>query len=161
MRFIEVFISHAAKDAAFAKALVDCLEGCLDLPEPAIRCTSVPGYRLAPGDVSDEVLRSNLEKCSVVIGLLTENSLSSAYVIMELGAAWALQKTTCVILAPNVDFARIVGPLNRLHAIKADSDHDIASLMEVIGEKTGAALANRAKSTAAINAFVRGVKSGP
>jgi hypothetical protein len=154
MNGIKVFISHSAKDASLAKAFVDCLEACIEVPDRAIRCTSVPGYKLAPGDVSDSVLRDNLEHCSVVIGLLTDESLSSGYVIMELGAAWGLNKTTCALLAPSVVFGRMPGPLSRLHAIKTDSDHDIASLMEVIAEKTGFPMRNRGKSTAAVSAFV-------
>jgi hypothetical protein len=81
------------------------------VPDKAIRCTSVSGYELAVGDVGDEVLRANLEQCSVVIGLLTEESLNSGYVIMELGAAWGLKKTTCALLAPSIDFERMPGPL--------------------------------------------------
>src|SRR5262245_27537238 len=105
----------------------------------AIRCTSVPGHKLAPGDVSDEVLRDNLEQCAVVIGLLTDESLKSGYVIMELGAAWGLKKRTCALLARGVEFERMPGPLARVHGhgVKADSDHDIASVMEVIAEQAG------------------------
>ncbi len=159
MKFIKVFISHSAGDKALAKGLVECIEACISVPDKAIRCTSVPGYKLAPGAVSDDELRDNLEECQVVIGLLTEKSLKSGYVIMELGAAWGLKKTTCALLAPTVDFKRIPGPLSRKHAIRIDSDHDIASLMEVIADATELPLTNRAKMTAAIGAFVKVVKS--
>jgi hypothetical protein len=158
---IGVFVSHSAKDHVLARAFVDCLEACVEAPDKAIRCTSVPGHKLAPGDVSDEVLRENLERCSVVVGLLTDESLSSGYVVMELGAAWGLKKTTCALLASNVAFDRLPGPMSRLHAIKADSDHDIASLMEVIAEKTGFPMRNRAKFTAAVSAFVVVAKANP
>jgi hypothetical protein len=154
MNGIRVFISHSAKDAALAKAFVDCVEACVEVPDKALRCTSVSGYRLAPGDVSDEVLRDNLEQCSVVVGLLTEESLRSGYVVMELGAAWGLKKTTCALLAPRVDFDSVPGPLSRRHAVMTDSDHDIVSVMEVIAEKTGWPLRNRARSTAAVRTFV-------
>ncbi|MFT3767288.1 MAG: toll/interleukin-1 receptor domain-containing protein [Minicystis sp.] len=156
---IDIFISHAAKDAALAKSFVDCLEACLEVPDRAIRCTSVPGYKLAPGDVSDKVLRKNLKQCSVVIGLLTNNSLNSGYVLMELGAAWGRKKTTCALLAPNIEFGRMPGPLSRLHAIKADNDHDIASLMEAIADNANLSLRNRARFTAAVSTFVAAAKA--
>lgn len=159
MNFIKIFVSHSAEDHAIAKALVHCIEASLDVPDKAIRCTSVPGYKLAPGEVSDDVLRDNLEKCDIVIGLLTEQSVKSGYVIMELGAAWGLKKTTCAILTPSVDFKNIPGPLSRTHAIKADSDHDVASLMEVISEKANLPMTNRAKSTAGVNAFIRAIRN--
>jgi hypothetical protein len=154
MNAIRVFVSHSAKDAALAKAFVDCVEACVEVPDKALRCTSVSGYRLSPGDVSDEVLRDNLEQCSVVIGLLTDESLKSGYVVMELGAAWGLKKTTCALLAPGVHFNSVPGPLSRRHAVMIDSDHDIVSVMEVIAEKTGWPLRNRARSTAAVRTFV-------
>ena len=158
MHDIKVFVSHSAKDRAFAKAFVECVEACVEVPDKGLRCTSVAGYKLAPGDVSDEVLRDNLEKCSVVIGLLTGESLNSGYVVTELGAAWGLKKTTCAVLAPGVEFERVPGPLSRRHAVMADSDHDIASVMEVIAEKTGWPLRNRPKSTAAVSTFVAAVR---
>lgn len=161
MNGISVFVSHSAKDGALAKAFVDCVEACIEVPDKALRCTSVPGYKLAPGDVSDEVLRDNLEHCAVVIGLLTEESLKSGYVIMELGAAWGLKKTTCALLAPKIDYARVPGPLARRHAVMVDSDHDISSVMEVIADKTGWPLRNRAKSTAAVTTFVTVAKTAP
>jgi hypothetical protein len=80
---------------------------------------------------------------------------------MELGAAWGLQKTTCALLAPSVDFNRMPGPLSRLHAIKADSDHDIASLVEVIARKADLSMRNRAKFTTAVSAFVAVAKANP
>lgn len=152
---IKLFISHSAKDVGLAKAFVDCVEACIEVPDNGLRCTSVPGYKLAPGDVSDEVLRDNLEQCSIVIGLLTDESLKSGYVIMELGAAWGLNKTTCAILAPGIEFKHVPGPLARRHAVMANSDHDIADVMDVIAGKTGWPQRNRAKSTAAVSTFVR------
>lgn len=86
--FIEIFISHSNKDAQLAQALVNCLYACMDLEQESVRCTSVPGHTLSPGDVADEALRENLEQCKVVIGLITEDSLKSGYVVMELGAGW-------------------------------------------------------------------------
>lgn len=156
---IKLFISHSAKDAALAKAFVDCVEQCVVAPDHAIRCTSVPGYKLEAGDVSDERLRDDLEHCSVVVGILTEASLQSGYVMMELGAAWAFRKVTCALLAPGLGYERMPGPTSRLHGIKADSDHDIAQLMQTLSTKTGWPLRNAAKVTAAVNALVAAARA--
>lgn len=161
MNDIRVFISHSAKDATIIKALVECIEACVEVPDNGIRCTSIPGYKLAPGDIADEALRENLEQCSVVIGFLTEESLRSGYVVMELGAAWGLKKTTCALLAPSIEFKSMPGPLGRLHAVKADSSHDVAAVMEVIAEKTGWVPRNRARFMSAVNTFVTLANSHP
>ncbi len=157
--FTTIFISHSSKDRPLAKALVDCLEACLDLPEDAIRCTSVAGYSLAPGDAADEVLRDNLERCRVVIGLLTEESLKSMYVIMELGAAWGLRKTVCGVLADNVDFGRIPGPMSRLQAIKASDEAGVHSLLDAVASSTGHDLKKRVKCVQGVKAFVAATMS--
>src|SRR5262249_30803866 len=90
--------------------------------------------------------------------LLTEESLRSGYVIMELGAAWGLNKTTCALLAPGVGFNRVPGPLARTHAVMIDKDHDMVSVMDVIADKTGLPLRNRARSTAAVNGVLDAVQ---
>lgn len=152
---IKIFISHSAKDEGLAAALVECLQNCLDMPGELIRCTSVRGYRLPPGSNASAVLRENLKQCLVVIGLLTEESLQSGYVIMELGAAWGLEKITCPVLTPSVDYDRVPGPLNEIHAIKTDSIPDIAQLIEVVAEKLGLHRRPSQRFTAALEKFVR------
>ncbi|APR75856.1 Hypothetical protein A7982_01203 [Minicystis rosea] len=50
----------------------------------------------------DDVLRDEIERCDIVIGLLSDESPYSEHVIMKLGAAWGLKKTTCALLMPGV-----------------------------------------------------------
>lgn len=156
---VKIFISHATTDAPIANALVRCLEECLVVPEKGIRCTSLAGYRLSPGEISDETLRSNLEHCSVVIGLLTQESLKSSYVIMELGAAWGLKKTTCAVLAPDLGFSSLPGPLPRVHAVRMDRETDIASLAEEIARKAVLPIRSFTKSSAAVHTFVDSIRN--
>lgn len=151
---IKIFISHSARDQGLAGGLARCLDDCLELPDGTIRCTSAPGYALSPGAVASESLRQNIEQSIIVIGLLTEDSLRSGYVIMELGAAWALQKLTCLMLAPTLEYDRIPGPLAERHAIRSNSAHDIAGLMETISNAVGAPMRSRQRSTNAVNTFV-------
>ena len=156
---IKIFISHAEKNVSVARALVDCIEKCLEVPENSIRCTSLPGYTLSPGQITDEILRSNLEHCVVVIGLLTQESLKSIYVNMELGAAWGLKKTTCAMLAPNIPFSSLPTPLSRVHALRMDNADDILSLVETIREKAVLSSKRIEKLRPAIQDFVDSVKS--
>lgn len=158
MNNVKIFVSHSARDVVIATALVQCLEACLEVYDGAIRCTSVPGYKLDPGSDANEVLRNNLEQCSIVIGLLTRESLQSGFVIMELGAAWGLRKMTYPVLGPGVDFGQIPGPLKTTHAIKTDSVADIAQLISVIGTNAALKSRNTAKFTTAVQAFVDSTK---
>lgn len=153
MSSIRVFISHSHADAKLAEALVHCLEASMVVPNGSIRCTSVSGYKLSPGDVSDDVLRHNLERCSVVVGLLTPESAKSGYVIMELGAAWGLRKSTCAVLA-GVGFDKLPGPLRARHAVDATKAPDIADLTEHVGRSVQWEMKRGGGAMAAVTALV-------
>ncbi|WP_170319784.1 toll/interleukin-1 receptor domain-containing protein [Polyangium spumosum] len=156
MNHVLAFISHSSRDKELAKALVDCLEACIQFigAESAIRCTSVEGHQLDPGDHAGEVLRQNLEQCKVVLGLLTKEGLKSSFVTMELGAAWALKKRTCALLTRDVAFSRIPGPLRERHAIKVESAEQMTQLMESIAKETGLQMRSATKVAAEVNQFV-------
>lgn len=154
MSTIKIFISHAQPDHVVAKAFAHMIEGALVVPDGAIRCTSVDGYRLSPGDHGSERLRTDIVGCDVLVGLITEKSIASGYVVMELGAAWVLQKTTCAVLAPGVEFSRIPGPLVERHAIRWDRAADLALLVDAIATATTFAKRGADRQRVAIDDFL-------
>jgi hypothetical protein len=89
---IRLFVSHSAKDEKLAAAVVDFLQGNLVLADEDLRCTSVPGHKLAVGSESSSTLRDDLGESAVVIGLITKNALASGWVLFELGATWGAKK---------------------------------------------------------------------
>lgn len=96
---IQLFVSHAHKDADIAGALVGIIDTAFYVPPKTILCTSAPGYGLPLGaDVSDH-LREHLVQASCVIALLTPYSLSSKWCLFELGGAWARSTHTYPLLA--------------------------------------------------------------
>jgi hypothetical protein len=133
-----LFVSHASEDAGLAKQLAALVDGALAVPARAMRCTSVPGYKLEPGADGPEELRENLRDASVVIGLLTPSSISSPFVLMELGAAWGLKTCTVPLLADGVPFGSIPGPIGQgTHAIRVSDPSGLASLLETIEKRCG------------------------
>jgi hypothetical protein len=134
---LRIFISHASGDAALAKNLIDLIEAGLEVPTGSIRCTSVPGYKLEGGDDAPDVLRENLKSCSVVLGMLTKASISSSYVLMELGVAWAFKKRAIPLIGPGVAFSDLPGPFKDIHALKMDHDADMSSLLNTLARATG------------------------
>jgi hypothetical protein len=134
---LRIFISHAGADAELAKALIDLIEAGLEVPTGSIRCTSVPGYKLDGGDDAPEVLRENLKVCSVVVGVLTGRSISSSYVLMELGAAWAFKKRAIPLIGPGATFDNLPGPFKDIHALKMDHDADMSGLLKTLARETG------------------------
>jgi len=96
---ISVFISHSSKDAGLALALIELLKGGLGLLSDQIRCSSVDGYRLPVGVNTEAKLREEVNEARVVIGLITPSSLSSAFVMFELGARWGANQFLAPLLA--------------------------------------------------------------
>ncbi len=99
MGAIQLFVSHATKDADIAGALVRIVETAFDAPPRSIRCTSAPGYELELGADVSEHLRAHLSQASCVIAVLTPYSLSSKWCLFELGGAWARSTRTYPLLA--------------------------------------------------------------
>jgi hypothetical protein len=111
---VRLFISHAHADAELASRLVEVINTGLKVPAGALRCTSVPGYQLDLGAVAPDVLRRELGSALCIVAVLTPNSLSNAWVLFELGAAWASAKLSIPLLAGGLEDKDIPGPFRGL-----------------------------------------------
>jgi TIR domain-containing protein len=151
---IRVFISHRATDQALAEALVDCLNAALVIPPRSLRCTSVTGYKLDVGDDGPDVLRENIRESALVVGLITDQTLDSAFVVMELGAAWALKKRTCPVLAPTVPFGSMPDAIRGTHAIRTTDVDGIGNLIDVVAREADFERKDTPSTTKAVTAFV-------
>jgi hypothetical protein len=95
----------------------------------------VPGYKLEPGADGPEELRDNLQSAKVVLGVLTNNSLDSSFVLLELGAAWGL-RTRIVPLVAGVRFGAIPSPIGPdTHAVDVSDASGMASVIESIARR--------------------------
>ncbi len=106
-----IFISHSHADEAIAKKLVNYLLAALKVEDADIRCTSVVGHQLLPGSNIESQLRKDINGDIALIGLLTQNSLRSQWVLFELGAAWGMGKLVIPILGAGVNKEDLPGPL--------------------------------------------------
>jgi hypothetical protein len=117
----KVFISHSSKDAELAGALVDLIRSALNLRSEEIRCTSVEGYKLPGGVDTDDTIRDELLAAPVFVGLISDVSFESAYVLFELGARWGARRRLVPLLAPGVDYSILKGPIGGKSALCCDS----------------------------------------
>lgn len=127
-RGLSIFISHSSKDAEFAAALIDLLTAGLALRADQIRCSSVDGYRLPVGANTEGQVREEVNAARVVVGLITPSSLSSYYVMFELGARWGAGLLLAPLLA-GVKGRELSGPLSLLNALSASSDSQLHQLI--------------------------------
>jgi hypothetical protein len=134
-----VFISHSSKDEKLVMALVELLKTGLGLLANQIRCSSVDGNRLPVGVNTESKLREEVNAAKVVIGLITHSSLSSNFVMFELGARWGAN----LFLAPLVAGIRageLSGPLRLLNALSANSEPQLCQLLADISKPLGLTL---------------------
>jgi hypothetical protein len=131
---IRVFISHASQDVPVAKALIELLRAALNLEAKAIRCTSVNGFRLPAGADTNEQLRIEVHDSDTFIGIVSDKSLRSLYVLFELGARWGARKTLIPLLAPGTPTSVLGGPLAGLNALRADDRSQVIQLIHDLAE---------------------------
>lgn len=125
-----IFISHAHADEDLARAIVEVITKAFTISDDAIRCTSVPGYKLPAGVHTASKLRNEIEKTEFVLGVITPRSIESKYVLLELGAAWGLGKRTLPLVARGIKSSGIPGPLGELHWIDLTASQECHQLID-------------------------------
>jgi len=134
---IKVFISHTSADSDLARALIRLLRSALPLSEDDIRCTSLSGYKLEPGADTDSLLRIEVNQSTILIGLLTPQSLTSSYVLFELGARWGIERKLVPLLGGGADFDSLPGPLKGKNALRAEDRGDLLDMLNLLSTEIG------------------------
>ena len=147
MNQIDIFLSHSSADAKVAKALIDLIRDAFNIEADRIRCTSVPGYKPPAGTHTETQLRREIQQVRVFIGLLSEISLDSAYVLFELGARWGMmqdsnyygnsQNKIIPVLAAGASGSILRDPLKSYNALNCENSGDLHQLVEDIGKQLG------------------------
>ena len=127
---MRVFISHSSLDEEVTTNLIDLLRQALNLRSGDIRCTSVDGYRLPAGVSTTEALRQEVYEAGLVIGLITPNSMGSAYVLFELGARWAAKKDMIPLLASGIKPEHLEGPLKDINALDCSNESQVHQFLK-------------------------------
>jgi TIR domain len=132
---IRVFISHSSEDAELASILVQLITTALVLRSQDIRCTSVDGYRLPGGSDADEQLRDEALAAECFLGIISPQSLASAYVLFELGARWGAKRHLVPLLVPGLKPQALKGPLRGLNALSCGSMAEIHQLISELASR--------------------------
>jgi hypothetical protein len=127
---IQLFISHSSDDVELARRLVVLVATALRLPASAIRCSSVDGYRLPAGANTNEQLRREVYDSTAFIGIVSENSLRSMYVLFELGERWGANRNLIPLLAHGVPSSAMSGPLAGINGLRADNSSQLHQLVQ-------------------------------
>lgn len=131
---IDIFISHSNQDDKIVDALIAVLKTALNLTTQQIRCTSSAGYKLDIGADTNEQLRREISGATVFIGLITPISLTSTYVLFELGARWGARRTLLPVVAL-ADTTILKDPLKDINAGCLYKEADVHELIRVIAHQ--------------------------
>ncbi len=132
---MRVFISHSSKDNELASRVVELLRSALNLRSDDIRYTSEAGYGLPAGSNIEQGLRQDVSDAEVLIGLLTPNSLSSIYVIFELGARWGMKKTNVYLYAKGMTPEGLGSPLKDYNGLYCSDTAHMHRLVEDVANR--------------------------
>ena len=125
---IDIFISHSSKDKALAEAFVELLKAAFSIRPDRIRATSIYGHKHTAG-ADENQLRDDTIGATLVVGLITDASIESAYVLFELGARWGTKKVLFPVLGAGASPAMLRGPLARMNALSCDSEQDLHQII--------------------------------
>jgi hypothetical protein len=129
-QMVSVFISHSHQDIELVKRLINLLRSALNLQSKEIRATSVDGFRLPGGSNTAEQLRTEVQGAKVLIGVISNSSLKSAYVIFELGARWGSGKPMVPLLASGTSPNSLEGPLQGINVLSCRSSAQLHQFVE-------------------------------
>lgn len=131
---MDIFISHSSSDTEIAKALIDIIRKALNIKSNSIRCTSVPGYKLPAGASTDEQLRTEIISSKVFIGLITSSSITSTYVLFELGARWGMNLPLIPLICDKLGTSLLDGPIKNINALSALNASDLLQFLHDLSE---------------------------
>lgn len=134
---MRVFVSHSSLDEEVTTILVDLLRQALNLRSEDIRCTSIDGYRLPGGVATSQAVRSEVNEASLLIGIISPNSIRSAYVLFELGARWGLEKPMIPLLALGTRPEDLEGPLNEINVLECNNESQVHQLLNEAADHLG------------------------
>ncbi|MFK8017093.1 MAG: toll/interleukin-1 receptor domain-containing protein [Gammaproteobacteria bacterium] len=134
MNPIELFISHSERDEELVRPLAEWLQDGLGLTEEQVRCTVITNMDV--GGLPAEVLRHDIQQAKVLLGLLTTNSLHSAWAQLEMGAGW-LRQSLRTIRGPGIDASDLPSPHRDFTTVGYCDKWEMHNLLGQIGVVLG------------------------
>lgn len=138
-----IFVSHSSTDLELVKLVVELLETALEVRPGDIRCTSLPGYRLAAGAPTRESIRTDILGANVLLAVISRKSFASAWVLFEMGARWGGGRQLLPLLGPGVEPDILHGPAQDYNALSCSVEPDLEQLLKDIGRETNLSLRPR------------------
>ena len=131
-----LIISYSEIDQTLADAFVNLLSARFEFGTQDLFCSGHRQFGIKAGDDPVEEILKRLKEPSALISLVSENSKSSAWCSVEVGAAWALDRKNFAILTGDTKWADVVGPKMARAATTTPSSRSVIELLlDDLGDK--------------------------
>jgi len=122
---IRIFLSYAIADVMYAHKLLRILSQRRDL---RVFTTEM----LSAGEDWESKLKEEISQCDIFMMLLSSNSVDSNWVLHELGAAWALNKSIIpVVIHPGI-LPKIPVQLRKSQLVTIDDFKNPEAINEIL-----------------------------
>ena len=131
----------------------------IKLDDIEIRCTSLQGYTFDTGtDIPTEIKNNIKQSSCIVIGVITENSIKSHWVLFELGAAWIYDKALCFKTCsfPSGD---LPGPFSSKLAKNIDKEEELQRFLEDLSDRINRELNKPSKYNQKLKSFIEFIEN--
>jgi hypothetical protein len=130
----KIFISHASADRKLANLLRDTLV-LGGIPSGRIFYSSSRATGIPIGTDVRTHLRNELQQAGLVIELITTTFLTRAMCLLELGGAWALEKSTYPIVVPPLTRTEVVAKIGDVLTGQLGSDEEIDDVFDELQDR--------------------------
>lgn len=132
---MKIFVSHSSFDTKIAELLVNLIRQAMAIKSEDIRCTSLNGYRLPIGIDTNEKLKSEINESELFIGLITDSSIKSHYVLFELGARWGQNLKIFPLICSPSGYKLLSEPLKSINSLDASDEAQVHQLLVEIAKE--------------------------
>lgn len=126
----QVFISHAAKDESLVEDLADLLHVGIGVQPDDIFCSSLPGMSIPTGEAFVQYIKSQIAHPKLVLLIVSEEFLKSAFCQNEVGASWGLDLPMWPLLVPPVVYSDVRGVLADAQLKKIEDKESLNDLRD-------------------------------
>ena len=130
----KIFLSHGHRDGEMAVELADWLQEAY-LGQLEVICTSQTEYQISSGHMVTKGLLEHLRSSTIVLILITPNSLHLPWVYWEMGAAHALEKYFIPCVAGGVSLRELPPQAYEYQGANLSDVRDLDRLLQAIGDR--------------------------
>lgn len=152
----KAFISYSTKNKTLVQVFNEFLQLGMGVNKDDIFCTDF-SESLATGRIFSERVKKELASCEIVISLITEEYLQSKYCLVEMGAAWGMNKHHFPLIS--VPFEQLSDtPLQGMQMRRLNDSSDISMVYDELLEYDIRKKSQTAEFNKRLPGFIKAVK---